>query len=78
MPRIRKGYQLGPYKTVEPLPELRRDSAIEVWLAQLTDGQQVVLKIVRIPHEDLDEEDRRVYAVFRNEVQLIPHSQTKR
>ena len=71
MPRIRKGAQLGPYNLVNPLQELYRDRAIEAWLAQLTDGPQVVLKIIRVPHEGLDEEDQRAYAIFRNEVELL-------
>ena len=71
MPRIRKGVQLGPYNLVNPLQELDRDRAIEAWLAQLSDGRQVVLKIIRVPHEGLDDEDRQAYAIFRNEVELL-------
>lgn len=71
MARIKKGDRLGPYSLVEPRPELQTDSAIEVWLAQVTHWQQVILKIFRIPHEGLDEEHRRAYATFRKEAELL-------
>ncbi len=74
MPRIRKAYNLGPYHTIQPLPALHKDDLVEAWLSQLPDGPPVVLNILRIPHDDLSKEDRRAYATFQNEVEILKRS----
>jgi len=74
MPRIRKAYNLGSYHIIQPLPALHKDELVEAWLSQLPDGQQVVLNILRIPYDELNREDRRAYATFQNEVEILKKS----
>jgi serine/threonine protein kinase len=72
MPSISRGFALGPYRTQRPLSELRGDGLVEPWLSDPPDGQeQVVLNIIRIPHFDVTEEQRRAYVAFGNEVEIL-------
>jgi len=71
MPRIYEGNSFGPYRVIQPLPELHKYDRIEAWLSELPDGRQVVLNALRIPHGDLSEKDQRIYKAFRNEVKAL-------
>jgi len=75
MPPIRENYDVGPYRTIQRLPALHKDSLVEAWLSQFPDKQgDVVLNILRIPHGDLDGEHRRAYAALKNEVETLKRS----
>lgn len=72
MPSISRGFALGPYRTQRPLSELRGDGFVEAWLSDLAgDQEQVVLNIIRVPHFDVTEEQRRAYVAFGNEVEIL-------
>jgi serine/threonine protein kinase len=72
MPSISRDFALGPYHTQQPLSDLRRNGLVETWLSELSDGhKQLILNILRIPHFDVTEEQRRAYAAFENEVDIL-------
>ncbi len=75
MPTISEGSDVGPYRVLEPLPELRSGALIEAWLSGVSDRQdRVVLNILRVPHQDLDSEHQRAYEMLRKQVDILERS----
>jgi serine/threonine protein kinase len=72
MPPISSESELGPYSILHLLPELGKDSLVEAWLAELPEKQlEVTLNILRIPHQDVSEEEQHAYKVFKHEVDVL-------
>ncbi len=72
MPSISRGFVLGPYRLQRSLSEVSGDGLVEAWLSDPPDEQEpLVLNILRIPHFDVTEEQRRAYVAFGNEVEIL-------
>ena len=72
MPPISGESELGPYSLLRFLPELSKEGLVESWLAELPEKQQdVTLNILRIPYQEVSEEDVHAYAVFKHEVDVL-------